>query len=898
MVLLLFGLLSCAGDGSDSGGTLFLGADPATPAPEGQARAGVVRSGEAGEAALFGGINAEGQAGDVMIHNHLVRFVIQGPYRSHGLVDIGGQVIDADLVRDDDTLGRDTLEELFFAFGLSRLVHADAVQVERDGTDGGPAVVVATGTDVPWDWIQGQLELAEPALGDRFLEVTTRYTLEPGVHSLLVETELTNAGEGEVSLVLQEGLLASGEDLRPWAPGTGLEGVWEGDPPVVVLTGRAGEGTLALWPDQGAFEDSPLTEIVAELGMVIAEREGVSLAPGERVTLARYLTVAPDVAVAEAERLRTQGQVLGSVSGVVTDGSSGQGVAGVRVHFVGEAGVAAFALTGADGSFEAELAPGSWQAWAVARAERDQVALPEGAGRYGPFAAASVNQAQLDALDGSRPAAAPAFATGRAIPPSATVEVTADAEVALDLVIDPPSGLRVRVADADGQPMPALLDLRWSSGAPPESELPAELWGAMGLSGDSRVAWVWTATGEVLVPAVPGTYDLVVGRSWRHSQESLSSLEVSRGEVLTADVALDQPVAHDGWLAMDSHLHGAPSFDGALAMEHRLVACAATGVELPITTDHDRHAEYRDLAEALGLTPWLAVTPGVEVTTLIRGHFNLFPIEPAPLDEPNGGAEPWWYAPEDTEDLFGRIRERGPSDALLQVNHPRSPGMFTFADYDPEVGLAGEPDKWSWDFELLELLNGGVAELEEVREDWFSLLDLGAEVVPTGVSDSHYLFIPCGLGRTDVYLGTDDPREVSWEDLRAALVAGHTVVASGTTLRATVSDGATTALPGDTVVGSEVTLTATVRAPSWIAPGTLRIVRNGTVLDEVELPATGGATDTTQTWTLSSDSDAWYVVEVQGEVPLGDAWRNELPYAATNAFRLDVDGDGWEAPGL
>ena len=50
--------------------------------------------------------------------------------------------------------------------------------------------------------------------------------------------------------------------------------------------------------------------------------------------------------------------------------------------------------------------------------------------------------------------------------------------------------------------------------------------------------------------------------------------------------------------------------------------------------------------------------------------------------------------------------------------------------------------------------------------------------------------------------------------------------------------------------------------------------------------------------TFTTDTDAWFVVEVVGEVSQGSAWRDALPYAATNAFFLDVDGGGWTAPGL
>ncbi len=51
-------------------------------------------------------------------------------------------------------------------------------------------------------------------------------------------------------------------------------------------------------------------------------------------------------------------------------------------------------------------------------------------------------------------------------------------------------------------------------------------------------------------------------------------------------------------------------------------------------------------------------------------------------------------------------------------------------------------------------------------------------------------------------------------------------------------------------------------------------------------------------WLVESEDDAWFTVEVEGVESMGDIWRNHTPYAMTNAFFLDVEGDGWTAPGL
>ena len=237
---------------------------------------------------------------------------------------------------------------------------------------------------------------------------------------------------------------------------------------------------------------------------------------------------------------------------------------------------------------------------------------------------------------------------------------------------------------------------------------------------------------------------------------------------------------------------GVPGVRVHLVDDQGRVACfAMTGVDgaraadLPVGV-WAAIADYRSLATALGLDRRMRVVPGTEVTTLARGHFNLHPLDPAPLAAANGGAERWWDTPADTQELFDRMRQVVGPEGILRVNHPRTPGMFTVGGFEPETTTPSSPDHWSWDFQTFELLDGGVDDLDDMRRDWFALLDFGRLRVPTGASDSHYRYIPCGLARTDVYQGSTDVTSVSVEDVREALLAVHVVVASGTTRRRAV----------------------------------------------------------------------------------------------------------------
>jgi len=873
--------------------TVDLGTDPAQAAGAGEAFAGVVREGDAGEAALTGGITAEGRSGDLVLWNDRVRFVIQGARPGNGIVHTAGNVLDVDLVRTDGSLGRDTIEDVFLAFGLSRLFDADTVEVLDAGGSGG-AVVQARGTDVVWEYWEGMFERTSPLIPDLGLDIVTTYTLAPDAWALDITTELTNSSTETITVTLADGIFASGEDLAPWAPGVGFEGPQLGALDAAWYVGKQGEAAVGLYSTQDSLSVSALAELASELGIFFAEHPVFELAPGQTHSLHRTLSVTPDVATGEADRLAAFGTATSTVSGTVQQ-ADGTPVVGAPVHVYNDEGAVAVALSDASGAWSAAVPAGDYGVWADLDGLSEVVELTEGAGRTGPYTAGVVNGRQLDVLDGSTTASPLRVAAGHVPMHPVSISVSEGSGAIVELTASAPSALRIQVENDDGVPLPALIDVRWTD-ARPLPDLPPELFDALDVETGSRQAWAWTADGTMTLDLPPGTFEVSVGHSWRHGRVS-ETVVVTEGETTELDVILDEQISRDGWLSMDSHLHAAPSFDGALPMEHRLVTCATSGVDLPVATDHDALTDYRALASAMGLDPRMQVIPGLEVTTLVRGHFNIFPLEPAPLTEVNGGAVRWWDVPADTQEVFDRMHAALGTGGVVQVNHPRSPGMFAFAGYNPSTGVAVDTNQWSWDFQLMELLNGGTSDFSELREDWFSMLDLGHIRVPTGVSDSHYRFIPCGMARTDVFLDRTEPAAVSHAELMDALDAGHVVVASGTTLRASVAG----ALPGDTVVGDRPELDIRVLAPDWVAPGTLSVLVNG-------VPTWSTALETAEdgVWfddrvPISEDAlteDVWVVVEVVGDAVMGDAWRNTTPYAITNAFFVDVDGDGWTPPGL
>jgi hypothetical protein len=890
-------LCACPTDPPPDDPTPDLGWDPALPVPAGESRAGVLRDGPAGEGALFGGIAAEGTGGDVQIENELVRFVIQGPSRRHGYVDTAGSVIDGDLQRPADEPGQDVIEDFFLSFGIGRLFHADDVRVVHDGTDGQPAVVEATGTDVPWAFMEGVVEAVDPLVAPLGLRIRATYTLRPGSRSLEMLSVLENPGTEPVTLTAVDGWLSAQEVLLPWVQGRGFDDVLPDLLSAAGGGGRSSAPSFALSRVDGQWDPIALSALASSAGLVGLSWGTQVVPPGGSQILDRRLTLAPDTLELDATVRLARGEALATVGGVVRD-PGGSPVAGVRIHAVRAGGdplapeVFGFTTTGADGSWTAQVPAGSWDLYAVADGETEFIDVPEGGAQYGPFAA-DVNNAQiLDVIRGTRPPLTGAALLGHPVPSPVNVTVESAGTAEADIVLDDAATLIVEVEDGQGGALPAVVELRYSDGHRPGGVLPGRLGLAMGLPehDSAEAGWAWILDGRAEIPVLPGRYDVIVGAGPRRDRQSALAVEVAPGEGLSLPFALPELIPRDGWMGLDGHLHAAPSSDGELPMVDRILTCAANGLELPVATDHDREADYSPIVRALGLESVLRSIPGVEVSPVLRGHFNLYPTVPRGRATPNGGAPDWSPIPSDTEDLLARIRASGDAGALLQVNHGRGTGLMDLGGYQRNSGLPSVPDHWSWNFDLFELINGGGnGNWEEERLDFFSWLNHGHRKVPTGVSDSHGRKSDCGYGRTDIYVGTDDVALVTNQMVSEAMAAGHVVAAGGVTLRVTVEAGAETLLPGDEAKAwsteGEVRVHARVLAPPWIVPSELRVIRNAEVVATRALPGPEvGVERLAEAIPVTVGPEDWLTVEVAGGPGLGSNWGGSTPYAMTNAF--------------
>jgi len=854
-----------------------------------EARAGWLAA--ADESAFIGGAAGESRAGDLLIYNDRARFVLQGWREGHNLEHHAGTLIDADVVRPDDTVDRDVIDDLATLMSLGRIFAPELIEIVNDGSDGSAAVVRATGTDTGFAYLLGAMENPDlyPDLG---LTLEQTLTLEPGSELLRIETVVSNpTGETvEVSLidggVLELGLVST------FMPGAGVDE--DIDPDGSVMAGyasRYNDLALGLFPAEGLVPSPGATALLSDLlGFSVFPGPEAELAPGGEVGFVRYLGVGPDMAILERARLELLGLPMGAVTGTLTTQDAGEPIAGARVYLVDDDGAPwTFAVTGDDGRYRIDAPPGDWSLVALGDGEGERVDIPEAAGSYGTFVGEAQDQLQLDALAGDETVAVVPRADGHGRGDPVAVTLTDGGEQEADLVLPDPAVLTLTVVDETGAPSPAVVHVRFAEG----SEDPRPPDGRLGehRPGGARTI-VWLADGEMDVALPAGEYDLVGHRSFRHELAEHAGLVLEAGQAASVELVVPRAYDTPGWVTADFHSHASPSMDGKCTMEDRLLQVAASDLQLHVATTHDAVSDYQSPLEALGLQPWVRAVPATEVTTLLRGHFNIFPMTEDPSLS-NHGAPVWWELEGDTEELFAEMRGVLPDDGVIQVNHGRTPGMFTFAGWDPDADEADNPSFYSDDFDAMELLQSkNYDTMDMLLLDWCSHLDLGYRKTATGVSDEHGLRPGAGYARSYVWVGTDEPAEVDLGTFLASVAGGHLVVSGGPFIVFTATDEVGgTAEMGDEITADLVTLHIEVWAPTWMDVDEVRLRGDG-----CDVVASWGAEQLAEgevqrfvadvEWVV--DEDAYLFVEAEGDGDLWPVWSGAHAYAASNPIHLRV----------
>lgn len=474
--------------------------------------------------------------------------------------------------------------------------------------------------------------------------------------------------------------------------------------------------------------------------------------------------------------------------------------------------------------------------------------------------------------------------------------------------------LQVGVTDAGGKGLPARITITDSKGSLAALHV-------ADTNSAARPGVVYTGDGTAKVFLIPGEYTVYASRGPEYSLEK-SEVTIGHTEV-TVQLTLTNEVKTAGWIASDTHIHTLSlSKHGDALLHERMITLAAEGVELPIATEHNLHADYHSAAQESRLEKYFTIIPGNEVTTK-RGHFNIFPISLS--------AKPVDHTIEHWPDLLASIR-KSPDVRVTILNHPTDThsGFTPFASTNFNR-LTGKNLRGNFDFtfDAVEVINSGAMRSDwmEPFTCWFALLNRGYKIVGVGSSDAHDVsrFI-VGQGRTYIRGDDSQPSNINIQQACENLKRGRAVVSLGLFPQLAIADApdaldapslttgvvqAAASGPGDLHAGTSnfFEITASIDFPTWTNPAgrtTATLYENGRpkLVFPFEIAKLAGKPLAFKARFPKPNADAWYVLIANTPGVTNAYWSISRPYqpsspkwepemiGATNPIYLDGNGDG------
>ena len=793
---------------------------------------------------LIGGPKASGQVGDFLLANTKVRFVIAGAGRTRTWIPVGGQVIDADRVRDG--AGDDRFQEMSTRLGELRVLWAETVEVANDGTNGKSAVVRVTGHDIAIPYLQSILPL--PA-GN--VTAVTEYRLDPYAESLEMTTTVTDHSGRARSLPVGD-VLITGDFESLYAPGYGTDRSSFGSASNVRYVAAFGGSVSYAYTAAGR----QLTMLAPQAEIMGIETDSLSLPANGAATFTRYLAVGTgDVTSLLPEIVRREGQdpaLLGTVQGTVTATPSATPVAGARVELSTAAGTYAIAVAGADGTYRAPVEPGSYT-----------------------YVASAV--------------AHPGTASG-------SVAAAAGATTPQDLQLADAGGFAVQIDDAAGGPCPARLALAAVDGS----------YSAQYLSADGRGTGVLPPGDYQAVVSRGYEWDAqVVPFTVTAAETTTIAATLTRVVDTSGFIALDSHT-HTA-ISVDSQLDPRIRVAHALADGVELVVTTDHDVLFdlaPVMADLGLQGTFATVVgtEISPMPGHINGYPLVGGTSADTDGY--WPVKFWSEDASHEFVEALWpqaiFA--GLRDKLGaqvvQINHPRSGQGLMNwIDYDPALGL-------PSVPA----DQFDMSWDVFEICNAGCDDQSgnyDALKDYYSFLNQGYMRAAVGVSDNHGWGNFLGRARTMVQVPDDDPRTLVTDDVWTALKAGQAVVLDGPFVVASITDddGAPVGMGGlAKVTGATLTLHATVQAPPWISTDVVRVIANGTEVKSVTISAAGSPAPVVR---FDADigvpapaKDTWYVIIVDGNTAMTPVI-GAKPRSITNPIFVDRDGNGvFDAPGL
>lgn len=834
-------------DAGRSAGDRFPAGDPrGHQSPEGARAAGQARAGRIESGAQIRAPKnprARVKVGDYLLANDKIAVYIGNEALSDGMSMFGGEILGLEPVGADGLpRGESNYGETLFA--LSRQVVApDSVTVLKDGSDGGEAIIRASG-------VLQNVAFLDPFAGflpaEYNFPAAIDYVLRPGQDTVTVRLSVMNLTETEVDFSGKQNYgFFHTYTSQLFTPGQAFGIAKEGND-WVAFEGRTSPSLQS--GDDGAFQPAN-SAAFAVRSMTSDLRFGLSVSGFEYFIGRGFKVDACGEASADYAELTTasggidgvraaigahSGRIDPIVSGRVLE-AGGEPVAGAYVFVELNGVLYSRTRTAPDGTYSVHAPAGSTlQAFAEGHAFPDPV--PAGSG--------------------TRDLQLPAVGT-----------------------------LSFRVRDADTQaPLPVRVQVIPTT---PPPVLRASFGVTQPEAGALEPQLAMNGEARFVVP--PGEHRVIVSRGYEWEVFD-GTFTVGAGETAGRDIELKHSVDSTGIMCADFHVHSKLSFDSSDPVRAKVASAVADGLELPISSEHEWILDFMPTIRDLGVEPWAYSFSSSELTTFGNGHFGVVPIRARP-EQRNNGAIHW--IGKHLPDVFAEVRAL-PEQPVLIVNHPSSGGFmgyFLTTQFDPATA-SGSGDEWDERFEALEVFNDSTfdANRNTSVRDWFALLSAGKKYFATGASDSHHIVTsPVGYPRTCLQFGHDDPTRLSAEVVRDALRSGNGTIDGGILL--TVAGPAGQA-PYQSVPGGGA-FTATVQAPSWIGVKELEVIVDGAVTETIPLDTPDAGDGPGQRFTRTVNvapstrgTTHWVVFHVRGAGTLAPLHPTRTPFAVTNPFWL------------
>jgi hypothetical protein len=336
-------------------------------------------------------------------------------------------------------------------------------------------------------------------------------------------------------------------------------------------------------------------------------------------------------------------------------------------------------------------------------------------------------------------------------------------------------------------------------------------------------------------------------------------------------------------------------------LRDRVYEFVSDGVDMIVSSDHNVVCDYAPVIAELQLGHYLTSAAGDEITSS-WGHFGAFPLPQVATKSGHGAVH---VAGKSPGEMFHDVHAVSAA-ALVNIHHPRIDseiGYFNLTRFQPRLDHADNP-KFSFDFDAVEVLNGYQdaerKHIDQVIDDWMSLINHGHLVAATGNSDTHHLnYNLGGYPRNYVRVPDDRIEAVTPDQVAQAVKARHSFFTTAPFVSLTANGAGI----GDfaRVSGGKAHLSIQVQAAPWVTVSMVTLYLNGQ--DYKKWPVAPGTQVLRFKMELDVEvkSDSYVVLRVDGDQPMapviGDRTRFDVrPLALTNPVFLDTNGDGAFTP--